>query len=45
MHIAIGGTLMLLGLIVVWVFAAAVSNDPGCLNIDTPWRCGGRPRC
>ena len=34
MHIAIGGTLMLLGLFVVWVFAAAVSNDPGCLNIE-----------
>ena len=34
MHITIGGTLMLLGLLVVWIFAAAVVNDPGCLSID-----------
>ena len=34
MHITVGGTLMLLVLVVVWVFAAAVSNDPGCLNIE-----------
>ena len=34
MHITVGGALMLVGLMFVWIFASAVSNDPGCLNIE-----------
>lgn len=34
MHIAVAGTATLLLLAVVWVFAAAVANDPGCLSIE-----------
>lgn len=34
MHITVGGSLMLLVMLVVWVFAAAASNDPGCLSIE-----------
>ena len=30
MHITVGGAVMLLALIVVWVFAASISNDAGC---------------
>lgn len=34
MHITIGGAITLLAMLAVWVFAAAVANDPGCLSID-----------
>ena len=34
MQITIGGVIMLAAMLVVWVFAAAVANDPGCLRIE-----------
>lgn len=34
MHITIGGTITLLGMLVVWVFASAVASDPGCSVIE-----------
>ena len=34
MHITVGGTITLLALVVVWVFVAAVANDPGCRSIE-----------
>ena len=34
MHITVGGALMLVGLLFVWIFAAAVSNDQGCRSIE-----------
>lgn len=34
MHITVGGAIMLVGLIGVWIFAAAVANDTGCRSIE-----------
>lgn len=34
MHITMGGAITLLAMLAVWVFAAAVANDPGCLSIE-----------
>lgn len=34
MQITIGGVIMLAAMLVAWVFAAAIANDPGCLSID-----------
>ena len=34
MHITIGGAITLLAMVAVWVFLAALANDPGCLSID-----------
>ena len=34
MHITVGGALMLVGLLFVWIFAAAVANDQGCRSIE-----------
>lgn len=34
MQITIGGVIMLAAMLVVWVFAAAVGNDPGCLSVE-----------
>lgn len=35
MHITVGGAVMLAVLIVVWVFAASISNDAGCQAAET----------
>lgn len=34
MQITIGGVIMLAAMLVVWVFAAAVGNDTGCLSVE-----------
>lgn len=34
MRITIGGVIMLAAMLVVWVFAAVVANEPGCLSIE-----------
>ena len=34
MQITIGGAIMLAAMLVVWVFAAFVGNDPGCLSVE-----------
>lgn len=34
MPITVGGAIMLAAMLVVWVFAAAVANDPGCRIVD-----------
>lgn len=34
MQITIGGAIMLAAMLVVWVFAAVVANEPGCLSIE-----------
>lgn len=34
MQITIGGVIMLAAMLVVWVFAAVVANEPGCLSIE-----------
>ena len=34
MQITMGGVIMLAAMLAVWVFAAAVGNDPGCLSVE-----------
>ena len=34
MQITLGGAIMMAAMLVVWVFAALVANDPGCLSVD-----------
>lgn len=33
MPITVGGAIMLAAMLVVWVFAALVANDPGCISV------------
>ena len=35
MPITVGGAIMLAAMLVVWVFAALVANDPGCRIAET----------